>query len=150
MTRFVVGLALCALLGGAVVADSEAAPNLSKAAYIAKGEAICRSASVQLRKLPPTTTMASVVRKGPKWLAIDRKGLKSLRALSPPAADRARIAALLVLADRSINKGIAGFIAAAKKGNMTAYVNAGRRAQTMIDAAHRSARAYGFSACARW
>ena len=150
MSRFAIGLALCALLSGAVVAESEAAANLSKPAYIAQADKICKQASVQLRKLPPTTTMASVVKKGPRWLQIDRKALKSLRALSPPPADRARITALLALADRSINKGIAGFIAAARKGSMTAYVAAGRRAQTMINAAHRSARAYGFSACARW
>lgn len=148
--RLAVALALCALLSGAAAADVQAAADLSKAGYIAKGDAICRTASAQLRKLPPTTTMASVVAKGPRWLSIDRRALKSLRALSPPAADRARISALLALADKSINKGIAGFIAAAKRGNAAGWVSAGRRAQTMINAAHRAARAYGFGACARW
>lgn len=150
MLKFAVGLVACALVGAAVATPSPGASSLTKRQFIARGDAICRSATVQISKLPQRTTMPVVAAKGARWLAINRRALKALRALTPPRRDRARVRAMFVLADRSINKGIAGFVAAARSGNLAAFIAAGRRAQAMINTGHRAARAYGFKACARW
>jgi hypothetical protein len=148
--KIAVVLAACAVLSGVAASESQAAANLTKRQTIAKGDAICRATIGELARLAPAVSMASMVAKGDRWLAINRRTLRKLRALRPPAADRAQFRRMTTLADRSINKGIVGVIAAARTRDPAKFVAAARRGQAMINAAHRAARAYGFRACARW
>ena len=148
--KIAVALAACAVLSGVAASNSQAAANLTKRQTIAKGDAICSATIGELARLAPTVSMASIVAKGDRWLAINRRTLRKLRALNEPAADRVQFRKLTSLADRSINKGIVGVIAGARTRNPATFAAAARRAQAMINAAHRAARAYGFRACARW
>lgn len=150
MLKIGVVLTACAVLSGVAASNTQASTNLTKRVLIAKGDAVCSSTIAQLARLRPAVSLASVVAKGDRWLAINRRALRKLRALKPPAADRARTRRMMNLADRSINKGIVGVIAAARTGNLATYIAAARRGQAMVNAAHRAARAYGFKACARW
>jgi len=97
--------------------------------------------------MSPASRAAAV---GAKVLAVDRRALGALRALTPPAGEAATIRGLLGLADKAINTGIARVVAAARTGNNSAYMAAARRANALINTAHAAARRYGFSACARW
>ena len=111
---------------------------------------LCGTASAQIRKLGPLSGRAAVAAYGNTWLQIDRRTLTALRGLTPPAADRATTSRLLHLADLAINTGIADATEAAKSGSNARFLAAARRAGTLINTAHTAARAYGFSACARW
>ncbi len=139
-------LAAAAIASGTATASSQ----LTKQQYIGKADAICSSASAQVRKLGRANSRSKVASIGGKWLAIDRRALAAVRQLAPPSSDRATIANAIHLADIAINKGIAGVIEAAKSGNGASYNAAARRASALINKAHAAARAYGFSACARW
>ncbi len=145
-------LALGLVLAAAAIAVGSAAasPQLTKHQYIGKADAICSSASAQVRKLGRASSRAKVASIGDKWLAIDRRALAAVRRLAPPASDRATIANAIHLADIAINKGIAGVIEAAKSGNGASYNANVRRASALINKAHEAARTYGFSDCARW
>jgi hypothetical protein len=144
------------VVAGAVVAfgatslAAGASTQLTKPQYIAKGDAICATAIRQIKQLGPLSGRAGAAAYGSRWLTIDRRTLAGLRRLSAPAADRAKIAALLQLADVAINKGVAPAVSAAKSGSSANYQTAARRAAALINRAHAAARAYGFSACARW
>ena len=54
-------------------ASGPASTQLSKPQYIAKGDALCGSASVQIRKLGPLSGRAAVAAYGNTWLQIDRR-----------------------------------------------------------------------------
>jgi hypothetical protein len=143
----VVALAALAVSAG----SASASARVTKAQYIAKGDAICGTAIVQLRRLGYLRGgRAAVASRGKRWLAIDRRTLAALRRLTPPAADRARVKRLLGLGDVAINKGVVGAIEAAKNGSNAGYSAAARRATAMINRAHAAARAYGFRVCPRW
>lgn len=142
-------LGLVAALGVTATAAS-GGTQLSKPQYIAKADAICGSAIIKIRKLGRLYPASRAAAIGAKVLAIDRRTLGTLRALTPPASEAAAIRRLLGLADKAINKGIAGVVAAARTGNNSAYTAAARRANALINTAHAAARRYGFSACARW
>ncbi|MBA3366268.1 MAG: hypothetical protein H0U03_10880 [Actinobacteria bacterium] len=152
-----VAVPLAGLLAAAGLASTATATvgapsvaRLSKEAYIKQGDAICQRAIADLRKLGRLYPARKAAAVGSRYLAIDRRTLAALRSLSAPPADRDRIRKLLALADTAINKGIVGVVAAARSGNKARYTAAVKKAQAMIDKAHASARAYGFSACARW
>jgi hypothetical protein len=148
MARIAVALGLVAAISAAA-GTARAGAQISKPQYIAKADAICSSAIVKVSKLGRMYPASRAVAVGAKVLSVDRRTLAALRALTPPAGEEARIRVLLGLADKAINKGIAGVVAAAHNGN-SAYMAAARRANAMINTAHAAARKYGFLACARW
>lgn len=141
--------AVVVAVASAAATTAGASAQLTKPQYIAKGDAICTTAIVRLGRLGRLYPAARAAANGDKWLAIDRRTLAALRALTPPADDRAAVSRMLGLANVAINQGIVGVVAAARSGN-AAYMAAARRAQSLIDTAHAAARAYGFSSCARW
>ena len=150
--RLIFSITAVATLALAVLAPAGSpAVQLTKRQYIARGDAICHDAIANLDKLGGQLYPASrAARVGDRWLAIDRFTLRRLRALSPPARDRATVKHMLELADIAVNKGIAGVVKSAKTGSKAAYTAAIKRATRMINAAHAAARRYGFSTCSRW
>jgi hypothetical protein len=149
LARIAASLCLIAAIGGAAT-TANAGAQISKPQFIAKADAICGSAIVKISKLGrlyPASRAASV---GAKILAVDRRTLAALRALTPPAGEAAKIKGLLGLTDKAINTGIAGVVTAARSGSNDAYLAAARRATALINTAHKAARRYGFSTCARW
>jgi hypothetical protein len=148
LSRIAVALGLIAVIGAAG-GIANAAVQISKPQYIAKADAICGSAIVKVSKLGRLYPASRAAAVGAKVLDVDRRALAALRALTPPAGQAATIKGLLGLADKAINKGIAGVVTAAR-GSNTAYTAAARRANALINTAHAAARKYGFSACARW
>jgi hypothetical protein len=149
LARIVVAFGLVAAFGVSA-STASAGAQISKRQYIGKADAICGSAIVKIRKLGRLYPASQAAAVGGKVLAVDRRALGALRALTPPAGETATIKRLLGLADKSINKGIARVVAAARTGNNSAYKAAARRATTLINTAHAAARRYGFSACSRW
>jgi hypothetical protein len=146
-----IGVALCLVAAtGAVAGTANATVQISKRQYVVKADAICGSAIVKVSKLGRLYPASRAATVGAKVLLVDRHALAALRALTPPAGQAVTIRALLGLADKAINKGIAGVVTAARTGSNSAYVAAARRATVLINAAHAAARRYGFSACARW
>jgi hypothetical protein len=73
----------------------------AKRAYIAQADAVCRRTQARARPIerryltPFPPALASWAKALPRFVAIERLELAGLRALTPPAADRARIHALL-------------------------------------------------------
>jgi len=149
LARIAIALGLVAAIGAAA-STASAGAQISKPQYIAKADAICGSAIAKIGKLGRLYPASRAAAVGAKLLAVDRRALGALRALTPPAGEAATIRGLLGLADKAINTGIARVVAAARTGNNSAYMAAARRANALINTAHAAARRYGFSACARW
>lgn len=143
-------LVVCSLAALASVSTAGARAQLTKPQFIAKADAICASAHRQIVRLAPLAPAARTAKVGDRWLSIDRRALKALKALPPPAADRARVARLIHLTDVGINVGLANLVKAAKSGNASAYRAAGVRFSAMLRAGHAAAAAYGLKACATW
>lgn len=139
------------IVAGLTASGTSAGAELTKPQYVAKANAICATAIADLKKLGgklyPIRTAARV---GDRWLAADRRALKKLRALSPPAADSAKIRSMLGMADATVNQGIVGVVKAAKSGNNAAYQTALKRAQKLLNKTKAAVRAYGLSVCSRW
>jgi hypothetical protein len=150
-----ISLRVVGLLGVAVVValgatTAGASAQVTKPQYIAKADALCAAADAKVSKLGALVPAPRAVAIGGKILTIDRAALAALRALTPPASERAAVARLLRLADVAINTGIAGVVSAARSGSAPAFAAAVRRAQMLVDRAHAAARSFGLYACASW
>jgi len=146
----ILATAACALLVLAAASDVAAAPTLSKPQFKRRANAICASAHAKVLRVAPLYPIARTAKIGDKWLKIDRDALAALRAITPPASERARVRRLLALTDKTINTGLADLVKAAKAGNKSKYNSASRRFTTLLIASHKAAGDYGLPACFSW
>ena len=143
-------VATCVVVALTAVGAAGAKPQLTKPQYVARADAICSAAHARILKIAPLAPMARTAKIGDRWLSIDRSALSSLRALTPPASDRATATRILGLTDKTINTGLAGLVKAAKSGSVTGYATAGARFGQLLRASHAAASRYGLSSCATW
>ena len=141
--------AIAALVVLVAAASGEAGTNLTKQQWKKQADALCAAAIAKNHKHNPLYPAAKAAAVGDQVVAVSRRTMRSIRALQPPAAERAAVARLLALGDAAVG-GLARAIAAAKSGNEQAFMTAARRADTLVDKAHAAARGYGLRACARW
>lgn len=146
--RVALTIAMVAALAGAGAASAR--PQLTKPQYVARADAICAAAHARILRISPLAPMARTAKVGDRWLAIDRNALASLRALSPPASDRATASKVLALTDKTINTGLANLVKAAKAHSAAGYAAAGAVFGQLLRASHSAAARYGLSACSRW
>jgi hypothetical protein len=93
------------VVGLAVATSSHGAKPPARGVYLARARAICSVYSSRLDRIPPVqdpTLLGSVIESTNAALPILREQADRIRALTPPAALRARVARFFELTDRSI------------------------------------------------
>ena len=143
-------MVVAVVLGASMLAacgddEDESGGPLTKAQFIAQGDAICGEANATFNKLFETdfpTTRAAMPGFFSKVTPIERDRLKELRALEGPAADRARIATMLASADRALDD----FQKAGRNADYGARLFA-QQGGANSRAFERQAKAYGFKRC---
>jgi hypothetical protein len=122
--------------------------GLSKADFIAQGDAICTANVVKLRTVPQPsqTDLKAIAADLPQLLAIVTDELAKLRALKAPAADQATIDATFA----EFDTGFADFqkvLDAANAGDSAAVQSALQATQPVVVDATTKLHAYGFQYC---
>lgn len=119
----------------------------SKAAYIAKGDAVCKDASAQVDQLgqPPKSTDSKAIADFlDKGAALAQRSLDRLSGLDRPAGDTAQLKAIFTARQQAVDK-IKQAAQQARAGNL-------RAASTTISQVNAKAvdamlMAYGFKVC---
>jgi predicted transcriptional regulator len=142
-----VGLAACGG-GGASSSTTSTATELTKSQLIAQGDAICSDAHdrfAQVQSSPPTTSEEAATFTQ-RFLDITESEVSQLRALNAPASVKPALDDYLKARDRQIAILKQG-LAAAQKGDATAYSQAQAKvAKGQVDRL-QLARAVGFKQC---
>lgn len=145
------GAVLAATLTGCGGGSSTSSAPLSKADYVSRADAICASATTALKKLTPPTGTAGLGPYLSSTVQAAGGATDALRALRPPKADAAALAAKftgpLSAQVASVKQLIPKYEAATKAANPQAALAAIPRPQLPSpDAGYISS--YGMTACA--
>ncbi len=125
----------------------EGSKSILKNAYLAKGEALCRSNMRQAAALPqPGSSLASLGRYGERYLPLLNQLIADFKALPVPPGDEAAVGAIVADMDAAVPK-FQELVAAAKANNARAVGAVATDldvATTQVDA---KLDAYGLKAC---
>jgi hypothetical protein len=135
-------LALAAGCGGA-----SGGQRLSKDAYVAKADAICRDADAKRKQLTTPASIAEIPAYVAKALPILDDGLRRLHALRPPSDLEAGVRAWLSTGDETRNL-LAELGKAAKQGDSAKVQALGAKGNTLTSDADSLARTIGLTDCA--
>jgi hypothetical protein len=144
--RTLPSLAAALLVTAAACGGTGGSAAPSKAAYITRADAICLKASRAERALPQpgsNTQLAAYVK---RVYGLERGVVQDVRALQPPAGDRARITAMLDQVDRALAFE-SDVEAAAATGNQSSINNAQAKGAKFLNRANVLAARYGFKEC---
>ena len=128
---------------------------LTKAAYVNKANAICKSVNDAANKLTPPSADPTKVKSSdlPAWsqflmkaLALGQQEQSQLKGLTPPAADQATISAYLSKLSQVVAD-VQAIQQAAASGNVNAFKAAFPKSEADGQAADSAAAAYGMSQC---
>jgi len=128
---------------------------LTKAAFVARANAICKSVNSQSAKLtPPTSDPTKVTSKDlPSWnqfllkvIPYGQQQQAQLRALTPPAADQATVASIISKGDQVLAD-VQALQQAAAAGNVNSFKTAFQKSETDGNAADDAATSYGLTQC---
>jgi hypothetical protein len=126
---------------------SRAVAPLTKAAYIAKANAICATMNARTRALGrPGPDVATAIRVGDESAAIAAQALRRLRALPAPPADAAALERIYSKVDAVIAD-YPRVSAALRTGRRAAIVSAATQLGTDGRAANAASNSYGLTVC---
>ena len=139
--------AVLCLVALAVTACGSSSPKpLAKTAWIAKADAICTQSQASIRALGAPTDLAAVATYGTKVGDILEQEIAAIRALPPPAADRATIDRMLTEANQGV--AVARHLSTlAASGDAAAVQQYATTSQTATASARQLAQAYGLKVC---
>jgi hypothetical protein len=149
------GAALAAVLllsacsgGGSSGSTSSGAAGPSRAQYVARAAQICQSYQRRIGSLKSSTDLTQLAAQGARAVALEAAELKQLRALTPPAADRAAIAQMLAGLQAAIDTG-GKLVSDARSGDAAAVSADAAGLQSQLVATTRLAKPFGLDVCTR-
>ena len=128
---------------------------LTKAAFVSKANAICKSVNDASTKLtPPTSDPTKVTANDlPAWnqfllkvIPYGQQQQSQLKALTPPAADQATVAGIIAKGDQVLAD-VQALQQAAAAGNVNAFKTAFTQSENDGNAADQAATSYGLTQC---
>jgi hypothetical protein len=120
----------------------------TRAQFIARAVAVCNRYQHQIGVLPQVTDLPGLAVAAGRAVALQRRELHDLRALTPPRADRAAVGRLLGSLQLSIGAG-SRLSAAAASGDRTAVLAATQVLTARLLETNRLAQPFGLGSCAR-
>jgi hypothetical protein len=132
--------------GGSSGSSSNAGP--SRAQYVARATHICQSYQRRIGSLKSSTDLTQLADQGARAVALEAAELKQLRALTPPAADRAAIGQMLAGLQAAIDTG-GKLVSDARSGDAAAVSADAAGLQSQLLATTRLAKPFGLDACTR-
>ena len=131
--------------GGGGASSSTSGPT--RAQFIARAVAVCNRYQHQIGVLPQVTDLPGLAVAASRAVALQRRELNDLRALTPPAADRVAVGRLLGSLQRSIDAG-SRLSAAAASGDRAAVLAATHALTVRLLETNRLAQPFGLGTCA--
>jgi hypothetical protein len=126
-------------------ADGEGG-RLTKTAFIAKADAICKEANDRIDALPEPQTTEELAELGRQVLDLGREQLARLRALRPPAADEETINGAYGVIEEQL--GVAEeLVDAAEEGDLQGLEELLEQGERLDARGDRIARDYGLKEC---
>jgi len=132
--------------GGSSSTGSTAGGGPTRAQFQHQAVAICRRYQRRIGTLKTATDMAHLASQGARAVALERAELRELRALTPPAADRAAVKRMLDSLDTSIATG-AKLVAAAKANDVAGVAADAELLKAQLGTTGVLARPFGLDLC---
>lgn len=126
---------------------SSTASGPTRAQFIARAVAVCNRYQHQIGVLPQVSDLPGLAVAAGRAVALERRELHDLRALTPPLADRAAVGRLLGSLQRSIDAG-RRLSTAAASGDRAAVLAATQALTARLLDTNRLAQPFGLGTCA--
>ena len=120
----------------------------TRAQFQQRAVAICRRYQRRIGSLKTASDLAHLAAQGGRAVALERAELRELRALQPPAADRAAVGRMLMSLEQSIGTG-AKLVAAAQSGDGAGVAADAELLKAQLAATGVLARPFGLDVCAK-
>jgi hypothetical protein len=134
--------------GGSSGSTTGGAAGPSRAQYVARATHICQSYQRRIGSLKSSTDLTQLADQGARAVALEAAELKQLRALTPPAADRAAIGQMLAGLQAAIDTG-GKLVRDARSGDAAAVSADAAGLQSQLVATTRLAKPFGLDVCTR-
>ena len=139
--------AVLLLAGGCFGGSGGGSSGVSHAQFVAQARAICSTYQRRIALLKGASTLSQVAQQGRRAIALEAAELRQLRALTPPAADRAAFDHLL----DSLQTGIGtaqDLVAAADAGNTAKVASDAATLREQLAATNSLAQPFHLALCA--
>jgi hypothetical protein len=137
----------CLGSGSSSGSDATTAAGPTRAQFQQRAVAICRRYQRRIGTLKTATDLASLAAQGERAVEFERAELRELRALTPPAADRAAVTRMLDSLERSIGTG-AKLVGAAKADDAAGVAADAELLKAQLGTTGVLARPFGLAVCA--
>jgi hypothetical protein len=134
--------------GGSSGSASSGHAGPSRAQYVAQATHICQAYQRRIGSLKGSTDLTQLAAQGARAVALEAAELRQLRALTPPAADRAAITRMLAGLQAAIVTG-GKLVSDASSGDAAAVSADAASLQSQLVATTRLAKPFGLDVCAR-
>jgi hypothetical protein len=147
-----IGAALLVLLGagclggGSAGSSGATSSGPTRAQFQQRAVAICQRYQRRIGSLKTASDLAHLAAQGRRAVALERAELRELRALAPPASDRAAVARMLDSLERSIGTG-AKLVAAARAGDTAGVAADAELLKAQLGTTGALARPFGLDVC---
>ena len=132
--------------GGSSSTGSTAGGGPTRAQFQQQAVAICQRYQRRIGTLKTATDLEHLASQGARAVALERSELRELRALTPPAADRAAVNRMLNSLDLSIATG-AKLVAAAKANDVAGVAADAELLKAQLGTTGVLARPFGLDVC---
>ncbi len=134
--------------GGSSSSGGTTAAGATRAQFEQQAVAICQRYQRRIGSLKTASDLAHLAAQGRRAVALERAELRELRALQPPAADRAAVGRMLGSLEQSIGTG-AKLVAAAQSGDAAGVAADAELLKSQLAATGVLARPFGLDVCAK-
>jgi ABC-type enterochelin transport system substrate-binding protein len=147
MRRALVGAGTLLAIGVCVSACTGSS-GLTKAEYVERANAVCRTAAKRVAALevPGRTDVTALPKAAAKVVVVQREALEELRAIKAPKDDRAHITKWIALVDQTIDQAEMS-AKSQQEGDVQRAVTANVNGAALDVRADELARAYGLRMC---
>jgi len=137
----------CLGSGSSSSSGGSTATGPTRAQFERQAVAICQRYQRRIGTLKTATDLAHLAAQGQRAVSLERAELRELRALTPPAADRAAVARMLDSLERSIGTG-ATLVAAARANDTAGVAADAELLKAQLGTTGILARPFGLDVCA--